>query len=241
MSSSTRSPRRGDRAPGLRGQGAGGEFPRCGRATHRSRARARRLRTDPVRDDGIGISREEIALALSRHATSKIASLSDLERWRRWISRRGAAEHSVVSRLSLTSRSKDAEHAGMWMHAMASQARHRRSHPPAPASKCGLFFNVPAAANPARGEHRIPTHSAHAERLACRGSRSASRLRITAKHLDAASGALRGAARTRGENLRRAVRGACDRASSADGNAQCVGWLHCRPSRAANPICSSPF
>jgi DNA mismatch repair protein MutL len=100
-----------------------------------------------VRDDGIGIQPEEIALALSRHATSKIASLDDLERVAT-LGFRGEALPSIasVSRLSLVSRPAAVEHA--WV----VDARDGAVTPPAPASHPSgtsvevrdLFFNVPA-------------------------------------------------------------------------------------------------
>ncbi len=101
-----------------------------------------------VRDDGCGIHPDDMALALSRHATSKIGSLEDLERVAS-MGFRGEALPSIasVSRLTLTSRQAGAE-AG-WR--ITGDGREEGGEPEPAAHPQGtsvevrdLFFNTPA-------------------------------------------------------------------------------------------------
>lgn len=101
-----------------------------------------------LRDDGIGIARDELPLALARHATSKIGTLEDLEQVAS-LGFRGEALPSIasVSRLSLTSRTADSE-AGWRVSGDGSEtlpAVEPAPHPPGTTLEVrDLFFNTPA-------------------------------------------------------------------------------------------------
>ncbi|MCU0734219.1 MAG: DNA mismatch repair endonuclease MutL [Methylotetracoccus sp.] len=106
------------------------------------------LRLIRIRDDGIGMVREDLPLALSRHATSKIASLADLDRVRS-MGFRGEALPSIssVSRLNLISRTRDAE-SGWSLFADGTERDFHMepaSHPPGTSVEVrDLFYNTPA-------------------------------------------------------------------------------------------------
>jgi DNA mismatch repair protein MutL len=105
---------------------------------------ARRIR---VADDGLGIARDELPLALARFATSKIATLADLEQ-AVTLGFRGEALASIgaISELAITSRRR-AE-----AHAWKIECRGGDTGAPEPAAlaagttveAASLYFNTPA-------------------------------------------------------------------------------------------------
>lgn len=103
-----------------------------------------------IRDDGQGINKEDLALALSRHATSKISDLDDLENIAS-LGFRGEALASIssVSRLLLASRSAESDESGGWQVEAAGQemtpSLTPAAHPQGTTVEVrDLFFNTPA-------------------------------------------------------------------------------------------------
>ncbi|MFI3196853.1 MAG: DNA mismatch repair endonuclease MutL [Methylococcaceae bacterium] len=101
-----------------------------------------------IRDDGCGIVKEDLSLALSRHATSKIATLQDLEQVAS-MGFRGEALPSIssVARLTLISRTVDAQCA--WcVTADGSEQNFDPQPDPHPKGTTvdvrDLFYNTPA-------------------------------------------------------------------------------------------------
>jgi DNA mismatch repair protein MutL len=135
-----------------------------------------------VLDNGSGIIKEDLALALARHATSKIATLDDLERVAS-LGFRGEALASIaaVSRLALASRKAEDKHA--WKIESAGGA----TAPVEPAALGrgssvevhDLYFNTPARRKFLKTES---TEFAHCEEVFKRAALSRADVGFTLQH-----------------------------------------------------------
>ncbi|MCB1734317.1 MAG: DNA mismatch repair endonuclease MutL [Gammaproteobacteria bacterium] len=146
------------------------------------------IRRIQIRDDGGGIPRDELGLALSRHATSKIASLADLEAVGS-LGFRGEALPSIasVSRLTLTSRAADAALAFALSSDGSDQIDEPKpaAHPPGTTVEVrDLFYNTPARRKFLRAEQ---TEFRHLEQVVKRIALSRFDIAMQLRHNQRAS------------------------------------------------------
>jgi DNA mismatch repair protein MutL len=145
------------------------------------------VRLTRVRDDGCGIPEHELALALSRHATSKISSADDLAAITT-LGFRGEALPSIasVSRFEIVSRHADAERAAsVSVDAGNVGAPKPAAHPSGTTIEVReLFYNLPARRKFLRSEVTEQGHIVRlVERLALSRDDVAFRLRSGSRTL----------------------------------------------------------
>jgi len=145
-----------------------------------------------VEDDGGGIARDELALALARHATSKIASLEDLEAVAT-MGFRGEALASIasVARLGITTRTADSPH-GYSIRAegpYVGDVEPAAHTPGTTVSVSDLYFNTPARRKFLRTE---ATEFGHCEEVFRRVALAQPAREFTLKHNGRVSVHLRG-------------------------------------------------
>ena len=149
---------------------------------------AKRVQVD---DDGAGLAAEDLPLALARHATSKIASLEDLQAVVT-LGFRGEALASIasVARLAITSRPQGAP------HAMTVRAEGGGAGAASPAARAkgttvlveDLYFNTPARRKFLRTEQ---TEFGHCEEAFRRAALARPDVGFTLKHNGRVSAHLR--------------------------------------------------
>jgi DNA mismatch repair protein MutL len=102
------------------------------------------IRSISVEDDGLGIGSEDLARAILRHATSKISSLTDLERVAT-MGFRGEALAAIasVSELSILSKTSDQDHA-FELIARTGEIRPAARSNGTTVQVAELFFSTPA-------------------------------------------------------------------------------------------------
>ncbi len=149
------------------------------------------LRRIQVEDDGEGIAEGDLPNALARHATSKIASLEDLEGVAT-MGFRGEALASIasVSRLALTSRARSAQR-GCVIRAEGADTGEVEPAARAPGttvSVADLYFNTPARRKFLRTE---ATEFGHCDEVFRRIALSHPQTAFSLKHNDRASRHLR--------------------------------------------------